>query len=77
MSIKSLAFKALAESRSVPASVPGQEKVGTERYTDEANGRSPAPCGSLCCAGCYEIGDGKRVHPPRCSQDWQKEARLR
>ena len=24
-----------------------------------------ALCGSYACGGCYEIGDGKMIHPPR------------
>jgi len=79
MSIKTLALKALAESKIVPPSVSGPEKAGTEQNTaHQANGQSPAACGSLCCAGCYDVGDRKKIHPPRCSQNWQaKETRLR
>jgi hypothetical protein len=32
-------------------------------------------CGSPSCAGCYEVGDGKKIHPPKCGQgysDWLK-----
>jgi hypothetical protein len=24
-----------------------------------------AACGMPQCAGCYDVGDGKRIHPPR------------
>ena len=24
-----------------------------------------APCGQFNCAGCYDIGEGKKIHPPR------------
>jgi hypothetical protein len=24
-----------------------------------------APCGSPHCAGCYDVGDGRKIHPPR------------
>ena len=27
-----------------------------------------ASCGSPNCAGCYDIGDGKKIHPPRCGE---------
>lgn len=23
-----------------------------------------AACGSPDCAGCYDVGDGKKIHPP-------------
>lgn len=34
-----------------------------------------AACGSPSCAGCYEVGDGKKIHPPKCGHgysDWLK-----
>jgi hypothetical protein len=34
-----------------------------------------APCGSSDCGGCYDVGDGKKIHPPKCGQrysDWLK-----
>lgn len=24
-----------------------------------------APCGDPNCAGCYDVGEGVRIHPPR------------
>ena len=27
-----------------------------------------APCGSPHCAGCYDVGDGRKIHPPRCGE---------
>ncbi len=32
--------------------------------------RNRAACGSLHCAGCYDVGDGRRIHPPKCGQDY-------
>ena len=32
-----------------------------------------AACGSSACAGCYDVGSGKKIHPPKCGQgysDW-------
>lgn len=29
-----------------------------------------APCGSPDCAGCYDVGDGRKIHPPRCGEEW-------
>jgi hypothetical protein len=31
-----------------------------------------APCGSSDCAGCYCVGDGKRIHPPKCGDEYRK-----
>ena len=32
-----------------------------------------ALCGSMACRGCYEVGEGKKIHPPRAGYD---QARL-
>jgi hypothetical protein len=29
-----------------------------------------APCGSPHCAGCYDVGDGRKIHPPRCGESF-------
>jgi len=29
-----------------------------------------APCGSPGCAGCYDVGDGRKIHPPKCGKDF-------
>jgi hypothetical protein len=29
-----------------------------------------APCGSTGCAGCYDVGDGRKIHPPRCGESF-------
>lgn len=29
-------------------------------------------CGSPSCAGCYYVGDGKKIHPPRCGEEYRK-----
>jgi hypothetical protein len=31
-----------------------------------------APCGSPNCAGCYEIGNGKKLHPPKCGENYRE-----
>jgi hypothetical protein len=28
-----------------------------------------APCGSPDCAGCYDVGDGRKIHPPKIGED--------
>ena len=29
-----------------------------------------SPCGSPHCAGCYDVGDGRKIHPPRCGENF-------
>jgi hypothetical protein len=37
----------------------------------ESNGGDVQSCGSPQCAGCYEVGPGVRIHPPKCSEDYR------
>ena len=30
-----------------------------------------ASCGSPNCAGCYDVGEGRKIHPPKCSEDYR------
>ncbi len=29
-----------------------------------------AACGSPHCAGCYDVGDGRKIHPPKSGAGW-------
>jgi len=40
------------------------------RITSGRTAMQGAPCGSPACAGCYDIGDGKKIHPPKCGPDY-------
>jgi hypothetical protein len=31
-----------------------------------------AACGSPHCAGCYDVGDGRKIHPPKIGEDYRK-----
>ncbi len=31
----------------------------------------PVTCGSPDCAGCYDVGDGRKIHPPKCGEDYR------
>jgi hypothetical protein len=31
-----------------------------------------APCGLPYCAGCYDVGDGRRIHPPKIGEEYRK-----
>jgi TubC N-terminal docking domain len=33
-------------------------------------GQPLAACGSPNCAGCYDVGQGRRLHPPKPSENW-------
>lgn len=32
--------------------------------------QSLAPCGSPHCGGCYSVGEGRKIHPPKASSEW-------
>ena len=49
----------------VPAT---QDKVADK---PEAQFNSSARCGSSDCAGCYDVGDGRRIHPPKCGEKYR------
>ncbi len=48
-------------SENTPASVVRPEGKGLDER---------AACGSTHCAGCYDVGDGRKIHPPKCGQDF-------
>jgi hypothetical protein len=31
-----------------------------------------AACRSPHCVGCYDVGDGRKIHPPKCSEECRK-----
>jgi hypothetical protein len=31
-----------------------------------------AACGSPHCAGCYDVCDGRKIHPPKCGGEYRK-----
>jgi hypothetical protein len=40
-------------------------------------------CGSVRCGGCYVVGEGRKIHPPKCGKAyldwlnrWQEKGRL-
>lgn len=38
----------------------------------EALTTDSAVCGSTNCAGCYDVGDARKIHPPKCDKDYGK-----
>jgi hypothetical protein len=75
ISVKALALSVLAATATVPhakyagtgpSSAP--PLAGRER---EPQSKAPlAACGSSHCAGCYHLGDGRKIHPPKSSAEW-------
>jgi hypothetical protein len=83
MGVKALALSVLAESKSAPRRLPLGTLAGTvhrtlaERtpvpgVTPVVGGENPPQCGSLQCAGCYEVEPGVRVHPPKSGPEWRE-----
>jgi hypothetical protein len=78
VSIKSLAARVLQEMaahRSATGVCPTPETVAgqtAERSKARISGAQPlAACGSSHCAGCYDVGDGRRIHPPKCGEKYR------
>jgi hypothetical protein len=55
------------ESAAIPVTGGGRVSPGPEAGRDlEPDIPGAAPCGSPACAGCYDVGGGKKIHPPEC-----------
>lgn len=58
------------------SSLPDPMARKTEKLGRQHDGASAlaanrtALCGWADCAGCYDIGDGRRIHPPKCGEDY-------
>jgi hypothetical protein len=79
VSIKSLALRVLEEMAvrrlganvcPMPSIAVGQQQARAKRETLASE--SLAPCGGSHCAGCYDVGDGKRIHPPKIGEEYRK-----
>ena len=77
ISIKALALSVLATNKGVPSHLPVRTESGTDRSglvaaasaspeTGHHCGEYLALCDSPHCAGCYDVGDGRKIHPPKC-----------
>jgi hypothetical protein len=65
------AVKALAAIGATRETVPESSPIGAEVRAlapaeTETLREGLADCGSPDCDGCYDVGDGKRIHPPKC-----------
>jgi hypothetical protein len=77
--IKSLAARVLQEMaahRSATGVCPTPDIVAgqtAERSKARILGAQPlAACGSSHCAGCYDVGDGRKIHPPKIGEGYRK-----
>ena len=55
------------------------ESAKTEAVSNSRLNLKLAPgayCGSMACAGCYDVGDGKQIHSPRPGYDQEKLSEL-
>ena len=80
VSVKSLALRVLREMATrrgvqevcpTPA-VHARQGAGQDTGAREVRREGLSPCGSAHCAGCYDVGDGKKIHPPKCGEKYRK-----
>jgi mono/diheme cytochrome c family protein len=67
--------KAVAE-RAVKALLALNAGRGNETHTTsallrETKGKEIGSCGSPHCAGCHEVRQGVRIHPPKCGEGYR------
>jgi hypothetical protein len=48
---------------------PASQHKVADKPEDQSS--SLAPCGSSDCAGCYDVGSGRRIHPPKCGEEYR------
>jgi hypothetical protein len=45
-------------------------KAKLREVASEVSSYGLPPCGSPDCGGCYDVGDGCQIHPPRLGRQW-------
>ena len=66
------------QKRTYRGSAPRETAIGTVPESDHSPAKrqqtceaaQTAACGSSYCAGCYQIGPRRWIHPPKCGKDW-------
>jgi hypothetical protein len=72
-SLKALALSVLAAGKSVPQSNSTSQSCGTKTNSAKSQKLDGiAVCGSVHCAGCYEVEPGVWIHPPKSSEEWKE-----
>jgi hypothetical protein len=88
MSYLEMALRALAESGAASPAVPESPCLTSEPIKAtpalpvnvENSTPTLAPCASPQCARCYDVGEGRKIHPPTCGRDyleWLKKWRAK
>ena len=50
---------------------PHERRAEVTAQSDRQKGEEKAACGMSHCAGCYDVGGGKKIHPPKCGEDYR------
>jgi hypothetical protein len=54
------------DSQDVITEADAREETDDVRpMPDQSNREAVAECGSKFCDGCYSVGDGRKIHPPK------------
>lgn len=68
---RAIAALASRGATELPGLHPELRKPSASAFQPLRQGEIEA-CGSSHCAGCYDVGDGRRIHPPKCSDEYRK-----
>jgi hypothetical protein len=66
-----IALRAAAHEQQPMRSEPERVHQAIELIAEARQSSASAACGSPHCAGCYDVGDGKKIHPPKCGEDYR------
>jgi hypothetical protein len=68
-----IAMRAVSAAQPGPSEPTPGDGTSTRRMVkaDERSKELP-PCGSPDCAGCYDVGDRRKIHPPKIGDDCKK-----
>jgi hypothetical protein len=80
-----IALRVASSSQPMPCEPKPACGASTERVVNQSRPAPPgivtvpqtapdelAACGSSDCGGCYHVGNGKRIHPPKCGEDYKR-----
>lgn len=62
-------YSEILKSIGLAVADPPVEPEGELTATDPVDDDVVAPCGSPHCAGCYDLGDGRKIHPPKAGMN--------
>ncbi len=61
---------ARASTKHVPSQLRPSPIKAADKRKAQSNGL--APCGSSDCAGCYDVGDARKIHPPKIGEGYRE-----